>query len=260
MAKAPAVTDIPGASVYAQAIELAKKRYQTRLADINKQRQGLFRQSGFTGNIDEKTGLVTNQRIDPYSKYGQIQQLYRSHAKRYDEMTGTNIERGLGTGGGLAAQELGDLRYDFGKETSEFGANPIEQLSGLTRQQQDELYAYEQALWESQHEAAQSAISAGDYGYVPDGGGDYDYPEDPGLGSDKKPTTKSPYGQYLGPGMSYLKTVSKTPIVTGPRYTGPYRSPALYVAPGYRAPTKKTMPGQKKTPVKKRPPVQRRGA
>lgn len=162
-------TDIPGASVYATAVEMAKARYQTRLADLNKQRQSTLRTAGFTGTVDPTTGLVKNQRVDPYNQYGQYQQLNRAQALQGQEIVGQNIARRLGAGGGLAAQNLNNARYDWGQQDSSFGANLLDQLGAFDRQQQDELYQYNQALYESQQKAAQSAISAGDYG-APDGG------------------------------------------------------------------------------------------
>lgn len=166
--------DIPGASVYGQAVELAKKRYQTRLADINKQRSSTLRQAGFLADIDPETGLTSNMRTDPYNAYGGYQLLNRSQAQRHDEMLGQNVSRGIGSRGGLGAQALTDLRFSFGKEDSDFGSNLTESLGALTRQQQDEKYAFDQALYEAQLAAAQSAIESGDYG---DYGGGYDYPE-----------------------------------------------------------------------------------
>lgn len=175
-------TDIPGASVYGQAVALAKKRYESRLADLNKQRQQTMRQAGFLGDINPETGLITNMRTDPYNKYGHFQQLNRAQALRHDELLGQNLARGLSSRGGLGAQNLGNLRYDFGKEDAEFGANLTDMLGAFDRQQQDEKYAYDEALFRAQLEAAQSAIAAGDYGYPEgsDGSDPYDYLDDGG--------------------------------------------------------------------------------
>lgn len=172
--------DIPGASVYGQAVELAKKRYQTRLADINKQRQETLRRAGFVADIDPESGLTSNMRTDPYNKYGGYQMLNRAQALRHDELLGQNLARGIGSRGGLGAQALNDLRFDFGREDADFGSNLTDALSAFTRQQQEEKYAYDEALYQAQLAAAQSAIEGGDFGY---GGGDYDdgydYVEDP---------------------------------------------------------------------------------
>jgi hypothetical protein len=168
--------DIPGASVYGQAVALAKQRYQTRLADINKQRQSTMRTAGFQGDIDPETGLVKNMRIDPYNQYGQYQQLNRAQALQGIEVEGQNISRGLGARrGGLGAQSMADARYGWGQQDAAFGANLADMLAGFDRMQAEEKYGYDQALWQAQQLAAQSAIAAEDYG-APDDGYDYPYP------------------------------------------------------------------------------------
>lgn len=201
--------DIPGASIYGQAVALAKKRYQTRLADINKQRQNILRESGFLADIDPESGLTTNLRTDPYNQYGGFQMLNRTQAMRHDEALGENISRGLGSRGGLGAQNLSNLRFDFGREDAEFGSNLADALWGLTRQQQDEKYAYDRALYEAQLAAAQSAIEAGDYGSY---GGDYGY-DYADYGEQYEPELK------IRPGIRYVgapKKVVKKPAVKKP--------------------------------------------
>lgn len=166
--------DIPGASVYAQAVNLAKQRYQTRLADLNKQRQSTMRTAGFQADIDPETGLIKNMRTDPYNQYGQYQQLNRAQALQGIEVEGQNISRGLGARrGGLGAQSMADARYGWGQQDAAFGANLADMLAGFDRTQAEEKYGYDQALWQAQQLAAQSAIAAGDYGAPDDG---YDYP------------------------------------------------------------------------------------
>jgi hypothetical protein len=217
-------TDIPGASVYAQAVNLAKQRYQTRLADLNKQRQSTMRTAGFQGDIDPETGLVKNMRTDPYNQYGQYQQLNRAQALQGQEVEGQNISRRLGRGG-LAAQNLADARYTWGQQDASFGSNLADMLSGFDRTQADEKYNYDQAMWQAQQLAAQEAISAGDYG-APDGGYDYNYPS----GNPTAPAGTSLaglYNNYLGPrgtvrgtnvdytGTTKKKTTTKRPAVRG---------------------------------------------
>jgi hypothetical protein len=212
-------TDIPGASVYGQAVELAKKRYQTRLADINRQRQSTMRTAGFMGDVNAETGLTTNMRTDPYNKYGMYQQLNRSQALRADEQHGVNIGRGLSGRGGLGAQNLSALRYDFGKEDADFGANLTDQLGALTRQQEEEKFGYDEALYQAQLAAAQSAAASGDYGYAggeygSEYGGDYwgDYGSDPGqvFTAQRGGISRGPIGTKIIRGKS---TVAKKPVV-----------------------------------------------
>lgn len=203
--------DIPGASVYGQAVALAKKRYQTRLADINKQRQSTLRQSGFLGDVDQETGLMTNLRTDPYNKYGGFQMLNRAQAARHDEMLGANLARGISSRGGLGAQALNDMRFDFGREDAEFGAGLNDALYALTRQQQEEKYTYDSALYEAQLAAAQSAIEAGDYGY---GGGDYGYD----YGSDPEPPAVAAPRPGIRPVTGAAKTTKKAGSTKKPAY------------------------------------------
>lgn len=244
--------DIPGASVYGQAVELAKKRYQTRLADINKQRQETLRRSGFLADIDEETGLTTNLRTDPYNQYGGFQMLNRAQALRHDELLGQNVQRGLSSRGGLGAQALGDLRFEFGREDADFGAGVTEALGGLTRQQQEEKYAYDSALYEAQLAAAQSAIEASDYGY---GGGDYGY-EDYGYGGGEE--APGPTQPAVRPGIR-TRTTTKRPTIPGTKRPAPRvgSMPAtraaqrLYVKYGGGAPVRKR-PGVKKPPSGKK--------
>jgi len=179
-----AVSSIPGTGVYARAAEMAKTRYQQRVADLNQQRQRTFGEYGYAGNINDD-GLVENLRVDPTAKYGKLQLLNRAQAMQGQEVLGDNIERGLGTGGGLASQRMNDARFGWGDQDSQLGRSLDDMLAGYTRTQQDSRYEYDQALWQAQLEAAQAAQQGGDYGYA--GGGDDggDYPDDgyPGDGS-----------------------------------------------------------------------------
>lgn len=228
--------DIPGASVYGQAVAMAKKRYQTRLADINKQRQQMLRQAGFLADIDPESGLATNLRTDPYNQYGGYQMLNRAQALRHDEMLGQNLARGIGSRGGLGAQALNDLRFDFGKEDADFGANLSDALYAATRQQQEEKYAYDQALYEAQLAAAQSAIDAGDYGY----GGGYDYPEY----SDPEPATPK-----ITPG---IRRVTPPRVQSKPAKSAPRRPSVRPGGPGRGGQSAPAKPVPKRPPVKKK--------
>lgn len=215
-------TDIPGASVYGSAVELAKKRYQTRLADLNKQRQTTMRQAGFAGDINAETGLISNQRVDPYNPYGQYQQLNRAQSQRYDEMVGQNIGRGLGSRGGLGAQNLSNLRYDFGKEDANFGTTLSDMLATFTRQQEDERFSYDEALWQAQQAAAQSAMAAGDFGapgHDGEGAGDdrsgdgNELPRQPDGSILFAPVNRIPVVPFFPAAPTNLPTVKKRPTV-----------------------------------------------
>lgn len=165
-------TGIPGSALIAQATLEAKKRYQTRVADLGKQRSSIFLQSGFTGDVDSETGLTKNLRTDPFNQYGQFQMLNRAQALRSQQAQGENIGRGLGSGGGLAAQNMGNAQFLSGQEDAAFGQSLNDMLQGLVRNQQDYKYEYDSALYQAQLEGARMAIDQGDYPYYPGGGND----------------------------------------------------------------------------------------
>ena len=151
-------TPIPGVPQYGQAALAAKTAYQNALARLNQQRGSTLRQYGFQGDIDQETGVVKNVRTDPSNQYGQFQQLNRSQAQRDEQARWAGVERGLGAGGGLAAQLRNDVRYDFGREDSELGQGLTESLAGFQDQQNQAAYSRDQALYQAELEAARMAI------------------------------------------------------------------------------------------------------
>lgn len=174
---AEGTTKIPGGSQYARAALLANQQYKQRLSDLNRQRQQTMISSGYTGNIDPTTGLLKDFRVDPTSKYGGYQLLNRGQYQQGQEVTAQNIDRGLGTGGGLAAQNLGNARFEWGRQDADFARGIQDQFSAFDRTQMDYMFDRDQALYNAELQAAQSAIGAGDYGSP--GGGDDWYDDDP---------------------------------------------------------------------------------
>lgn len=155
---APYSTPVPGVPQYGQAALAAKTAYQNTLARINQRRQGLLRSSGFAGDIDGETGVLTNMRVDGSSRYGALQQLNRSQAMRDEAVRGAGIERGLGAGGGLAAQIRNQERFDFGQEDANLAQSLLEGLSGIQDEQNQATYARDAALYQAELEAARYAI------------------------------------------------------------------------------------------------------
>lgn len=172
-------TGIPGGALIAQAQLAAKQRYQQRLAGMNKQRQGVARTGGYKMDVSDD-GLVKNWRVDPYNQYGQFQLLNRAQATEGQNVAGANLDRGLGAGGGLAAQNLNDARFGWGQQDAALGQSLVDQLGRIDEDQQGAKYEMDQSLWQLQLQALQMASQDGDYGY---GGGDWDYGDD-GAGSD----------------------------------------------------------------------------
>lgn len=172
---------IPGAAQIAQAALMAKTRYQQRVADINNRRKSTFLTSGYKGDINPETGLVSGLKVDPFNQYGQFQLLNRAQALEGQQVDAANLERGLGSAakGGLAAQNLGTARFGWGQQDASFGQGLVAQLGSYDAEQQGAKYDYDQALWQAEQLAAQQAIDGGDY-YPWDGDpGSSDGGEDP---------------------------------------------------------------------------------
>jgi hypothetical protein len=165
---------IPGGALIAQAQLAAKQRYQQRLADLTKKRQGVARTGGYKFDVGDD-GLVKNWRVDPYNQYGTFQLLNRQQARQGMEVQDANLARGLGTRGGLAAQNLNDARFEWGQQDAALGQSLVDQLGALDEEQQAAKYELDQALWQLQLEALRMAAQDGDYGYP---GSDYPMDED----------------------------------------------------------------------------------
>ncbi len=151
-------TPIPGVPQYGQAALAAKTAYGNTLTRLNQQRSSLLRKSGFAGDINAESGVVTNMRVDGSSRYGGLQQLNRSQAMRDDQARWSGIERGLGAGGGLAAQMRNQSRFDFGREDADFAQGLLESLSGFQDEQNSAAYSRDAAMYQAELEAARLAI------------------------------------------------------------------------------------------------------
>jgi hypothetical protein len=153
---------------------MAKTRYQQRVADINSRRKSTFLTSGYRGDINPETGLVSGLKVDPFNQYGQFQLLNRAQALEGQQVDAANLERGLGSAakGGLAAQNLGSARFGWGQQDASFGQGLVSQLGAFDTEQQGAKYEYDQALWQAEQLAAQQAIDGGDYYPYGDPGSD----------------------------------------------------------------------------------------
>jgi hypothetical protein len=156
-------TPIPGVPQYGQAALAAKTAYQNALTRLNQRRGSLLRGAGFAGDIDSETGVVKNMRVDGSSVYGGLQQLNRSQAMRDEQAEWSGIERGLGAGGGLAAQQRNQTRFDFGREDADFAQALTESLAGMQDEQNQAAYQRDATLYQAQLEAARMAIQNGDF-------------------------------------------------------------------------------------------------
>lgn len=164
---------IPGGAIIAQQLALAKKAYETALARITNKRQTLGRESGFTFDVDTETGVMRSMRVDPKSIYGTFQILNRQQALRDESARSIAIERGLGAGGGLAAQLRSNAKYQAGQEDAQFSSTLIDQLSGLASDQQEAKHAYDSAKYQAELEQLRLQMSQ-DWGGGGGGGGGSD--------------------------------------------------------------------------------------
>lgn len=247
---AEGTTQIPGGSQYARAALLANQQYKQRLSDLNRQRQQTMISSGYTGEIDPTTGLLKNFGVDPTSKYGGYQLLNRGQYQQGEEVYAQNIERGLGTGGGLAAQNLGNARFDWGRQDADFARGVQDQFSAFDRTQMDYMFDRDQALYNAELQAAQDAIGAGDYGSP--GGGDDGYSGDDPSGAQDPAESGGNAAPLLPPGVvrravrktfAPKKRPARKQVVATQRWAG-----------GKVAKVVNTRPAKKKAPAKKAPP------
>lgn len=161
---------IPGGALIAQQLAYAKKAYENALAKITNQRQTLGRTSGYTFDVDPESGVMRSMRVDPQSLYGTFQMLNRQQADRDEAARGSAVERGLGSGGGLAAQLRSDAKFQSGQEDAQFSSSLIDTISQLALQQQDAKNAYDQAKWQAELDAARAAQPRYTGGGAPSGG------------------------------------------------------------------------------------------
>ncbi|MCZ2109505.1 MAG: hypothetical protein LC118_08050 [Dehalococcoidia bacterium] len=225
-------TPIPGVAQYGQAALAAKTAYQQALARLNQKRQGTLRQFGYTGDIDPETGVVKNVKTDAYNPYGQFQQNRRQHAQGLDAARWSAQERGLGTGGGLAAQMENDLRYGYGAQDAQMGQDLVGTLADYQDAQTGAAQQRDSALYQAELDAARLAIQNEDFNPADYSGLDY-----PDYGS-----------QGDNPVDVAIKKVTSKKV--GPRAGTPFvKLPAPKAkAPAKPAPAKKPiLPGQAKT-------------
>lgn len=231
---------IPGASIYAGASLLAKTAYQKSLARINQQRGTTIRNAGFTSKIDPETGMVSGLAVDPNNKYGQFQQLNRNQAQQDESVRWQAQDRGLGTGGGLAAQMRNNVRYDFGKQDSDFATGLQQTLSGYTDQQTQAAQDRNSALYQAELAAAQAAQQNGDWSPT-----DYTGVELPDYGPGVSTVTAPVTGVKAGGGKKAVKSTVFKP--TNPGW-GAKSNVAKGLTPAGKKPAPKKIlpPGQAK--------------
>jgi len=182
---------IPNYGAYAGANALALKSYQDSLAKLNQDRGTTIHDTGFASDIDPTTGVVSNLRVDQNNAFGQFQEANRMQARQGDQVQWAAQSRGLGTGGGLAAQGLTQARHGWAGQDAQMGRDLTNKLAGYQNQQNEAHGQYQGVLWNSQQRAAQDAIeqarwNASNYSSLPDPGSS-DGDPGPGPSGGKKP-------------------------------------------------------------------------
>lgn len=214
-------TAIPGASGYLGAALLAKRAYQNALASVNQRRQSTLSQYGYKGSVDAH-GQLGDFSVDAFNPYGQYQQIRRSNAMQSQDLYGQDMERGLGSGGGLAAQDQSNMRYGFGMTDKTMGQGLGDTLGGYANELTNAAYSRDAALWQAQQAAASSAADSGSFspatepgspggdGSGGDGSGiDYSQPK---VGSKKAPTVQQLTSKknFLAPAKKRIMPAKKT--------------------------------------------------
>lgn len=221
-------TNIPGGSVYAGAALLAKTAYQKALARINQQRGTTIRNAGFKADIDPTTGMVKGLGVDQTNMYGDFQQLNRQQAQQDESVRWGAQERGLGTGGGLAAQMRNNVRYGFGAQDAKLGTDLQGALTGYSDQQVQYGQQRDAALYEAELAAAREAQQNEQWSPT-----DYTGMETPEYGQE----------QWAGPGIAEV-TPPAPPLPTD----GKTYNPFSFYTP-VKPPAKKKAPPPKAKPI-----------
>lgn len=152
----------------AEGYTLANSAYQKALARLNAQRLGSLRSAGYLGDVDPTTGMVKNIRVDTGNSFGGLQQLL--HGQALEDQNAQYAAEDRGLVGGLAHQGESELHYQHQAQSGNFANQLMSTMAGYDDQQQSAKEALDQALFDLQHQAAQTAVTTGDYN--PAGTGD----------------------------------------------------------------------------------------
>lgn len=153
----PYSTPIPGSPLYLQAQAAANKAYAQALALVNQKRTGTLRQYGYLGDIDPKTGVIKNVRVDPNNPYGELQQMLRTDAQASEQAVNDAVGRGIH--GGLAHQAESQVRFEHGANSSALGQAMADALSQLQQEQNADLETRDQTLYQAELDAARQSMN-----------------------------------------------------------------------------------------------------
>lgn len=149
----------------AETYAAADAAYKRSLARLNTQRTGILRQYGYLGDVDPTTGQVKNVRVDAGNSFGQLQQLL--HGQALEDMNAENAAEDRGLRGGLAHQAEAELHYEHQGQTGNLVNQLMANLAGYDDQQQQAQETLDQALFDLQHSAVQTAADNGEHNPAP---------------------------------------------------------------------------------------------
>jgi hypothetical protein len=157
---------IPMSGPYLMAQAQAQAAYQAALAATNAKRGQLWKQYGFTGDINAKTGGFSHLRVDPYSMYGQLQQMHQAQGHEFDQAFQNADNRDIGHIG-LGAQDVSALRYAHGAQDTQFGNQFLGANQDLTAALQQAAFDRDNAILNAKWSAATDAVNQGNFDPAP---------------------------------------------------------------------------------------------
>ena len=124
--------------------------------------------------------------VDPNNEYGGYQQMLRTESGQTKHLERAQHASGWGEGSGYLGAQTDELQHAQGGEQAAFGQDFENELAGINQGEQDAGYTRDQALYQAQLEAAQSAINDGNFNPADFGGIDVPYGDqsNPGAGGE----------------------------------------------------------------------------
>jgi len=222
---------VPGSAQVGLTYSAAKSAYQRALQSLNKNRLDTAQQWGYQGDLDPETGSFSNLRVDQNNQFGNYQLARRGHAQQYDALRNATASRRIGKKG-LAAQDLGDARFEWGNEDQASARSLLGTLTGYDSNQQEAYQGFQNTYHQALLDAARQALEDRRFDEAGSGGGGGDADEDswaedylaPSTVVPKKGqsvvTTKTPSGKVLKT-LTYKPTAKSKKAAKVPGYYVP---------------------------------------
>jgi len=145
----------------------ANDAYSRAVNSVNSGRQGLLSKYGYKATGFDDTGNAVGLDVDPNSLFGSFQQLLQQQAG--DAMTAEDNATGRGfSGTGLGNQELGADKYTWGAQDLDLGSSLQQGLGQFGQQLLQAKTDKDNAIYQGNLDAINTAILNGDFGTVTD--------------------------------------------------------------------------------------------